>query len=114
MFIDHYSDYTYMHLQETLTSADTITAKKAFEAKCRMHNVPVMHYHCDNGRSADNTFKSSVETSGQKISYCGVNPHFQNGRAEKKIRDLRESAQTQLLHAMNRWHTAITLNYFPQ
>ena len=72
VFIDHYSDYTYVHLQETLTSADTITAKKAFEAKCRMHNVPVMHYHCDNGRFADNAFKSSVETSGQTILYCGV------------------------------------------
>ena len=78
-----------------------------------MHDVPVMHYHCDNGRFADNAFKSSVETSGQTISYYGVNAHFQNGRAEKKIRDLRESARTQLLHAMNRWPTGITLNLWP-
>ena len=43
VFIDHYSDFTYVHLQETLTSADTLNAKHAFEAKCRMHEVPVMH-----------------------------------------------------------------------
>jgi len=110
VFIDHFSDYTYVHLQETITSQDTISAKKAFEAKCRSMNITVLHYHCDNGRFADNAFKQSVQESGQRITYCGVNAHFQNGRAEKKIRDLRESARTQLLHAINRWPGTITIH----
>jgi len=85
VFIDHFSDFTYVHLQETLTSADTLNAKHAFEAKCHTHEVPVMHYHCDNGQFADNAFNNSVSSSRQTISYCFVNAHFQNGRAEKKI-----------------------------
>ena len=44
------------------------------------------------------------------MSFCGVNAHFQNGRAEKRIRDLRESARTALLHAMSRWHGVVDLH----
>ena len=29
----------------------------------------------------------------EKMSYCGVNVHFQNGIAEKRIRDLQEHAR---------------------
>ena len=110
IFTDHFSNYTYVHLQETLTSADTIKAKEAFEAHSRSLGVIIQHYHCDNGRFADNAFMNSVRTSKQTITFCGVNAHFQNGRAEKKIRDLRESGRTQLLHAMNRWPGVVTLN----
>jgi len=34
VFIDYFSDNTSMRLQKTLTLADTIRAKKAFEATC--------------------------------------------------------------------------------
>ena len=103
VFVDHFSGYSYVHLQETLTSADTIKAKHAFEAHCDSLGVKVRRYHCDNGRFADNAFIQDTRKLGQTISFCGVNAHFQNGRAEKKIRDLRESSRTQLLHAINRW-----------
>ena len=113
VFVDHYSDYTYVHMSESITSKETIIAKKAFEARSAMMGVEVKHYHCDNGRFADNAFKQSVVASNQTISYCGVNAHVQNGRAEKKIRDLRESARTQLLHAINRWPGTVTVNLWP-
>jgi len=32
VFIDHYSDLSYVHLQKTITSAETVEAKQAFEA----------------------------------------------------------------------------------
>jgi len=38
---------------------------------------------------------------------------FQNGIAEKAIRDLRESARKQLLHAHHRWPAAIHLALWP-
>jgi hypothetical protein len=59
--------------------------------------VTIKHYHADNGRFADNAFMQSVAESGQTISFCGVNAHFQNGIAEKRIRDLSEQARKQLL-----------------
>ena len=73
----------------------------------------VQHYHADNGRFADNAFISDVRQKGQTISYCGVNAHFQNGIAERRIRDLQETTRTQLLHAKARWPEAINEALWP-
>ena len=48
----------------------------------------------------------------QTVTYCGVNAHFQNGRVENKIRDLREAEQTQLLHAINWWPGAVAVRFW--
>ena len=111
IFVDHFSDLSYVHLQESLSSQDTIAAKRAFEAWAKEQGVDhIKHYHCDNGRFADNAWQQDVRERGQTISFCGVNAHFQNGRAEKRIRDLRESARTSLLHAMSRWPGVVDLH----
>jgi len=54
-----------------------------------------------------------VISSGQTITYCGVSAHFQNGVAEKRIRDLQDVARTMLIHAYRRWATAISVNLWP-
>lgn len=113
IFVDHASRMGYIHLQKDLTSASTLEAKLQFEAFARKCGVTIKHYHCDNGRFADNVFKQSVDDQGQTISYCGVNAHFQNGIAEKRIRDLQEKARTMLVHAKTKWPHAITPNLWP-
>ena len=45
--------------------------------------------------------------------FCGVNAHFQNGIAEKRIRDLQEAARSQLLHAKHRWPSAVDTCLWP-
>jgi hypothetical protein len=102
VFVDHFSRMSYVHLQESLTSADTVEAKEAFEAFARNMGVRIQHYHADNDRFADNGFMNAVKKQQQTISFCGVNGHFQNGIAEKRIRDLQEQAHTMLLHAKSR------------
>jgi hypothetical protein len=101
VFTDHYSHLQYIHLMTCLTSQETVDAKRAFEHFAEQHGVRILHYHCDNGRFADNDFKSACASSNQRLTFCGVNAHFQNGIAEKAIRDLRESARKQLLHAQH-------------
>ena len=113
VFVDHFSRLSYVHLQESLTSADTLKAKHAFEKFCGTHGVQVQHYHCDNGRFADNAFITDVFEQHQNISYCGVNAHFQNGVAEKRIRDLQDLTRTSLLHATARWPKAISVHLWP-
>ena len=113
VFVDHYSRYTYVYLQERLTSEETVAAKGAFEAHARSMNVTIQHYHADNGRFADNGFIKHARLQGQPISYCGVNAHWQNGIAEKRIRDLRESARKQLFHAISKWPGAIITQLWP-
>jgi hypothetical protein len=113
IFVDHYSRLKYVHLMTRLTSEETMEAKQAFEHFANQHCVHILHYHCDNGRFADNAFKNSCSAKGQQLTFCGVNAHFQNGIAEKAIRDLQESARKQLLHARQQWPAAIHLALWP-
>jgi hypothetical protein len=113
IFVDHASQLSYVHLQSRVTAEETVEAKKAFEAYARSHGVIVKHYHADNGCFAESLFMSAVAESGQTISFCRVSAHFQNGIAEKRIRDLSEQARKQLLHANARWPSAIKINLWP-
>ena len=113
VFVDHFSGYKYVHLMSHLSSDETIAAKVAFERHASELGVSILHYHADNGRFQDNAFRAACEQGGQRLTFCGVNAHFQNGRAEKAIRDLSESARKQLLHAQARWPDAIHLALWP-
>jgi hypothetical protein len=54
-----------------------------------------------------------VSDSGGTLTFCGINAHFQNGIAKRRIRELQEQARTMLIHASKRWPTAITTNLWP-
>jgi hypothetical protein len=99
IFVDHYSRLKYIRLMTRLTSEETMEANQAFEHFADQHGIRIFHYHCNNRRFSDNAFKNSCSAKRQRLTFCGVNAHFQNGIAEKAIRDLRESARKQLLHA---------------
>ena len=113
VFVDHFSGLSYVHNQLSTGAAETIEAKKAFERYSKAHGVTVHHYHADNGIFATKAFMDEVQQRGQTITFCAVNAHHQNGRAEKKIRDLQESARTMLAHAKQRWPEAIEANLWP-
>lgn len=113
IFVDHYSGYSYVHLQPDMTSDSTVAAKEAFEAHSKELGVTIESYHADNGRFADNAFIEAVRLARQTISYCAAHAHFQNGKAEKRIRDLQEAARKQLLHAIARWPEVITFHLWP-
>jgi hypothetical protein len=113
IFLDHYSRLKCVHLMTRLTSEETMEAKQAFEHFAKQHGVHILHYHCNNGRFADNAFKNGYSAKGQRLTFCGVNAHFQNGIAEKAIRDFQDSAQKQLLHARQRWPATIHLALWP-
>ena len=114
VFVDHTSDFTYVHMHYHLTTDETIDAKNAFERVAEQHGVRILHYHCDNGRFADKAFVDDVRAGHQTITFCGVGAHHQNGVAERRIRDITETAHTSLLHATHRWPKAIAANLWPQ
>jgi hypothetical protein len=113
VFVDMYSDYTFIYLHPSITAEETLKAKKAYEIHAESFGVRIKQYHADNGRFQDIAFKEHCIEQGQRLTYCGVNAHFQNGRAERKIRDLQDGARTSLLHAIKKWPTAITINLWP-
>jgi hypothetical protein len=83
IFVDHYSSLGYVHLQDTQSSQDTLSAKKAFEAYARDKGVKIQHYHADNGHFINNAWQESITQAGQTMTLCGVNAHHQNGIVEK-------------------------------
>jgi hypothetical protein len=108
IFVDHHSRLSYVHLQRSLSFDDTVKAKRAFETYCESSGVKVEHYHADNGRFCNNLFLQGMKDKKQTISHCGVNAHFQNRIAEKRIRDLQDLTRTSLLHAAARWPKVIS------
>ena len=91
----------------------TLEAKKAFEAYCSLYNHMVHHYHWDNGWFANNAFLLDVSAKNQLISFCVMNAQFQNGIAEKAIRDFQDQARKLILHALARWPQAIYALLWP-
>ena len=108
VFVDHFSGLEYVHLHERNDAESILAGKVAFERYAHSHNVRIRHYHCDNGIFADKTFKQACRAANQRITFCGVNAHHQSGKAEKRIRDLRDCARSMLILAKHNWPAAIT------
>ena len=102
-----------MHIQKSTNGDETLLGKRQFEAYCASHGVKIKSYHADNGRFAENKFVADITACGQTITYCGAYAHFQNGIAEKRIRDLQDLARTMMIHARHRWPQAIEANLWP-
>ena len=99
-----------------MTSCDldqTLNSKVAFEKLAAFYGVEVKHYHADNGTFACEGFRNAVSSSNQKITFCGVGAHHQNGIVENMIGLLTRGARTSLLHAKQRWPQAITTILWP-
>ena len=90
MFIDHYSDLSYVFMQHDNTSAEIF--------KATLNNLP---NNADKCRSVENEFINDIKVQRQTISYCGVNAHHQNRKAVKRIRDLQVKGGTMLIHPIN-------------
>jgi Reverse transcriptase (RNA-dependent DNA polymerase)/GAG-pre-integrase domain len=113
VFIDHHSDFTFVYLQRTTSAVDTLAAKHEFERCARSMGVCIERYHSDNGRFAENLWQQDLRLQRQYGSYCGVNAHHQNGKIEKRIRDLQDNARASLLYASLQWPDAINMYLWP-
>jgi hypothetical protein len=113
IYVDHFSDFTYIHLQQSTTSAETLQSKHEFEHIALSYGVNIIRYHSDNGRFADNAWMNDVKLIKQGSSMCGVNAHHQNGKAERRIRQLQYMTRTLLLQACTMWPDAINLYLWP-
>ncbi|MEM7283838.1 MAG: reverse transcriptase domain-containing protein, partial [Pseudomonadota bacterium] len=113
VFVDHFSDFTYVHLMTKMNADTTVKAKSAFERLASSHGVHISHYHADNGLFDTKTFRDAIQKANQTLSFCGVNAHHQNGKAENRIKDITKGARTALLHATHRWPKAINAALWP-
>jgi GAG-pre-integrase domain len=113
IFVDHFSALSFVHLQLSTNAEETLQAKLEFEKYARTHGVIIKRYHADNGRFSDNSWRNDVISQGQRLTFCGVGAHHQNGRAEKRIRDIQDLARTSLIYANQRWPDAVDARLWP-
>jgi hypothetical protein len=113
IFVDHASDYTYVYLQTSTLSAQTLTAKKDFKRRVSGVGVKVQRNQADNGRCNYNVWTAHLKEMNQSMCLCGVNAHHQNGKAEKRIRDLQDLARSSILHVQNLWPDDINNHLWP-
>ena len=113
IFVDHYSDFTYVHLMQDTTAVATLEAKNAYEHLIGTFGSKVLAYHADNGRFAENAYVTDVKDKGQNITFCGVGSHHQNGIAERRIRSLGEDARTMLAHGEHLWPEVVNKTLWP-
>jgi hypothetical protein len=66
-----------------LTLDKTLLAKSSFERHANEGGVSIISYRADNGQFADTGFQQAIKDSNQKIIYCAVGAHHQNGIIER-------------------------------
>ena len=113
VFVDHFSNYSYVHFQKGTTVEETLEAKEAFERLAATHGVSIRNYHADNGTFAARGWIEACHQKRQGITFAGVNAHHQNGRAEARIKHLQDMARTSMIHAAKRWPEAINSHLWP-
>ena len=113
IFVDQYSKVGYIHIQKTSTAEETIEGKNIFEAKMKAVGADILAYQADNGIFRAHAWVQSCKDAQQQLTFTGVNAHHQNGHAEKRIRDLQDTARTMIMHANKRWPSGVSTNLWP-
>ncbi len=113
IFVNHYSDYVYVSLMRDLTLDKTLLAKSSFEQHANEGGVTIDSYCADNGRFADSGFQQAIKDCNQKITYCTVGAHHQNGILEQRIKELTLISWMLLLHAKRHWPDYVTTMMWP-
>jgi hypothetical protein len=67
IFVNSFSDYTHVSLQEDLTMDSTLNSKLEYEWRALTFGVSVTGYHADNGCFADAAWKDSCHALHQSV-----------------------------------------------
>ena len=111
--MDHISDYVYVHIMGDLYLSENLLDKEAWEKLMAQSGRTVKRYHANNDRFSENGFIDSINQKYQKISFCRVGDHRQNGIVENKNKILTNGAGTFLIHGMRMWQKMIEKMIWP-
>ena len=113
IYVDYVTGYVHVGLMQDQSGESTLQTKHDFEHLCATRGVTVKHYHADNGRFAERSFTDDVKKSLQRITFCGVGAHHQNGITKNTIKQLTLISRTLLVHAQGLWPEYITTMLWP-
>ena len=113
IFCDAMSSYVFINHQESLQTGDTLRGKHAFEDHAEQMGVNILGYRADNHIFNSKSYQADCEQQNQKMNYCGVGAHHQNGVAERTIQTITSWARTLLIDAAIHWPDEIDLDLWP-
>ena len=76
VFVDHFSNARYVHLQRSTSVEHTLEAKRAFEHHARQNQVTIKHYHADNGTFAAKGMGTGVRRAKTRTPICPRPTHI--------------------------------------
>jgi hypothetical protein len=93
MFVDHISDYIYVHHMKDFTITKTLLAKLAFKKLCARADFSIRHYQADNDQFSDKEFLAACNSLNQTIEFCGVGAHHQNRIVKNRNKQVTQTAK---------------------
>ena len=103
IFVDYTMKWIKVCLLKSTTGDTTLEAKEAFEEECHVRDVKPRNFHAYNDSFAEPTLVEDCKPKLQKLTFCGVGAHHQNGVAENTITQLTLTSRTLLLNAQCHW-----------
>ena len=100
-------------MHESKAAAELIKSKVEFEAFAGKFNVKIRSIRADNGVYSASIFRIACDAQHQKLSFCAVGLHQQNGKAERTIGVIQTTSRSLLIDAIANWPAVISASFCP-
>jgi hypothetical protein len=101
VYVDQATGYAYIHLQKSVSEAETLSGKITLEQLCNRYNIKVSAYHEDDEMLAATSWKKECINNGQALTFTGAEAYHQNGISERRIQTLQDRARTIVSHSFS-------------
>ena len=99
LLTDHHSRLIYVVIFQGTNNDETIDSKREYDRLLGNFGHKVRGHGADNSRFNSKEFQEDCELVNQKLTFCGVCAHHQNGIGKSTNRRIVEDARVSLLHA---------------
>ena len=101
-WVDHHSHFVYVTMHESKKAEELLHSKHEFKDFATTYGVSIKNIRADNGVYTAKMIFDSCLKKQQRLTFCTVGAHWQNGMAERFIGTIVQRARTILLHAMSK------------